>query len=168
VDTSAWLAPGIKLHIPVVAANMDTVTETRMAIAMAQQGGIGILHRFMTVSRQVECVRKVKRAENLVVKDPIMISDQATLFEARVRMADYDVSGLLVVDDDKRLVGILTSRDLLLTSDSEKVSVKSVMTPRERMIVASADETVESARERLHAQRIEKLPLVDENDHVVA
>ncbi|NMB88046.1 MAG: IMP dehydrogenase [Chloroflexi bacterium] len=167
VDTSAWLAPGIKLHIPVVAANMDTVTETRMAIAMAQQGGIGILHRFMTVSRQVECVRKVKRAENLVVKDPIMISDQATLFEARVRMADYDVSGLLVVDDDKRLVGILTSRDLLLTSDSEKVSVKSVMTPRERMIVASADETVESARERLHAQRIEKLPLVDENDHVV-
>lgn len=167
VDTSTWLTPGIRLHIPIISANMDTVTETAMAIAMARLGGIGILHRFMTVERQVECVRKVKRAESLVVESPITISVSASLDEARQRMAEYDVGGLMVVDDTGRLMGVVTTRDVLLTSDSGKVSVRKVMTPRERLVVASAGETMEAAREKLHARRVEKLPLVDEQDRVV-
>ncbi len=166
VDTSAWLVPGIRLHVPVISANMDTVTETTMAIAMARLGGMGILHRFTTLEHQVEYVRKVKRAESLVVESPITILVSASLDEARQRMTEFDVGGLMVVDDAGHLMGVLTTRDVLLTSDSGKVSVRKVMTPRERLVVAGPGETLEAAREKLHAHRVEKLPLVDGQDRV--
>jgi IMP dehydrogenase len=166
VNTTSWLTPKIRLAIPVVSANMDTVTESEMAVAMAQAGGIGILHRFMPVSRQVEMLRRVKRAESYVVEDPIMIFPEATLAEARQKMSDVRVGGLVVVDTDGHLLGMLTSRDVRLALDEDE-QVEAVMTPRERLAVATASETLESAQAKLYARRVEKLPLVDEADRVV-
>ena len=166
VSTASWLVPGIRLNIPLISANMDTVTEARMAIVMAQQGGIGILHRFMSVERQADCVRKVKRAESLVVEHPVTISPQATVNEARLKMAEIDVGGLMVVDEQNHLLGIVTTRDVLL-ADNNAASLQSVMTPLARLIVANPAETMEAARKKLHEYRIEKLPLVDEQGKVV-
>jgi IMP dehydrogenase len=172
VTTHSWLTSpttggqGIRLHIPILSANMDTVTETRMAIAMAQQGGIGILHRFMSVEKQAESVRRIKRAENLVVEQPLQITPTATVVQARQRMADAGVGGLVVVDDARHLLGVVTSRDVLLASDGQAL-VQAVMTPRERLIVSSANESMDQARQKLYQNRIEKLPLVDSNDCVV-
>lgn len=166
VDTSTLLTPSIRLAIPVVSANMDTVTEDNMAIAVAQAGGIGILHRFMTIEQQVEMARRVKRAESFVVEDPITINPQATLAEARQKMADTKIGGLVVTDDEHHLLGMLTARDILFApKDSDRV--ESVMKERKDLVVAHQDESLSSARLRLHAHRIEKLPLVDENDRVV-
>lgn len=166
VDTTSWLAPGIRLAIPVVSANMDTVTEAPMAIAMAQAGGIGILHRFMPVEKQARAVGKVKRAESFVVEHPVTIDEQALISEARVRMVESDIGGLVVTDAAGRLKGMLTARDLLLAPDDHS-QVKNLMTPRERLIVAPANEPLDAARLALHAHRIEKLPLVDAEDRVV-
>lgn len=166
VITSTWLTRQIRLAIPVVSANMDTVTESEMAIAMAQAGGMGILHRFMPVKRQVEMLRRVKRAESYVVEDPIVISPDATLAEARQKMDDVHVGGLVVVDRENHLLGMLTSRDVRLALD-ETERVGAVMTPRERLAVATASETLEAAQAKLYARRVEKLPLVDELDRLV-
>lgn len=166
VSTETWLARGIRLHIPIVSANMDTVTEARMAIAMAQQGGIGILHRFMTVEKQVESVRKVKRAENMVVEDPLTIAPHAKIAQARQMMLDADVGGLMVVDPHNHLLGILTTRDVLLAQDLSQ-PVQALMTPRDRLIVAGPNESLDHARLTLHQNRIEKLPLVDAEDRVI-
>lgn len=166
VDPSNWLVAGIRLAIPILSANMDTVTEAPMAIAMAQAGGIGIIHRFMPIDRQTECVRKVKRAESFVVEHPLTIQGQASLDDARRIMAEADIGGLIVVDDLGHLLGILTARDLLLAPEGTS-NVAAVMTPRERMVVAPANEHLDAARLALHAHRIEKLPLVDEQDRVV-
>ena len=166
VDTSSWLAPGIRLAIPILSANMDTVTEVEMAVAMAQAGGIGILHRFMPVEKQARMVGKVKRAESFVVERPVTIRPEARLIEAREKMAEVGIGGLIVVDETGRLKGILTARDALLAPD-ETARIESLMTPRERMVVAPADEPLDAARLALHEHRIEKLPLVDEQDHVV-
>ena len=166
VSTSSWLTRGIRLHIPILSANMDTVTESRMAIAMAQQGGIGILHRFMSVEKQAESVRRVKRAENMVVEQPIQIAPMATVSQARAKMADADVGGLVVVDETGQLQGVITTRDVLLADDGQ-LAVESVMTPRSRLIVAGPDETMDQARQKLYEHRVEKLPLVDAEDRVV-
>jgi IMP dehydrogenase len=160
VSTATWLVPGIRLNIPVISSNMDTVTETRMAIAMAQLGGIGILHRFMTIDQQADCVARVKRSESLVVESPLTIAPEVSAEQARQRMAEVDVGGLVVVDEDNYLLGIVTHRDLLLAPNDD-ATVNQVMTPRERLVVASQDETVEDARRKLFEHRIEKLPLVD-------
>ncbi|HEY9075431.1 MAG TPA: IMP dehydrogenase [Anaerolineaceae bacterium] len=161
VQTGTTLARGLEMHIPVISANMDTVTEARMAIAMAQAGGIGILHRFMTIERMADQVRKVKRAENIVVEHPVTILVDASVDDARERMKETEVGGLMVVDTTGKLVGIVTARDVLLVLDGA-ASVCSVMTPVERMIVAREGENMDSARQKLHEHRIEKLPLVDE------
>lgn len=161
VSTSTWLTPGIRLAVPIISANMDTVTETRMAIAIAQQGGIGIIHRFMTLEQQAEMVRKVKRAENLVVDRPLSIAPEATVEQARLRMAEADVGGLMVVDPSGVLLGLVSTRDVLLARRGEAL-VEEVMTPRARLVVAAQDETLEAARQKLYEARIEKLPLVDE------
>jgi len=159
-DTSTWLTPGICLAIPIISANMDTITEARMAISMAQEGGIGILHRFMTIDQQAEMVRKVKRAENIIVENPIIITPQSTVEAARQRMAEADVGGLMVVDETGQLVGLVTTRDVLLAQELND-PISSVMTPRDRMITASREETLEEARQKLFIHRIEKLPLID-------
>jgi IMP dehydrogenase len=166
VDPSTWLVPGIRLAIPIISANMDTVTEAAMVIAMAQAGGIGILHRFMPVVRQAELVRKVKRAESFVVEHPITVLPEASLDEARQKMADTQIGGLVVTDGTGRLLGMLTARDLLFAPDSSAL-VESVMTPRQEVIVAPPDEPLDAARLKLHEHRIEKLPLVDAEDRLV-
>ena len=165
VSTGTWLVPGMRLSIPIVSANMDTVTETRMAIAMAQLGGIGILHRFMTIEQQAECVSRVKRSESLIVDSPLTISPGQTVAYARQRMEEVDVGGLMVVNEDNYLLGIVTNRDVLLTPDMD-LPVSQVMTPRERLVVASKSETLEDACRKLYENRIEKLPLVDAEGHL--
>jgi IMP dehydrogenase len=166
VTTQTWLTPGLRLQIPIVAANMDTVTEMRMAMAMAQQGGIGILHRFMSVEKQAEAVRRVKRAETMVVENPLQISPDATVSQARQRMAEAEVGGLVVVDAEHHLLGVVTTRDVLLAEDGQ-ILVHSVMTPRSRLVVAGSGETLDQARRKLYENRVEKLPLVDADDRVV-
>lgn len=166
VDTSTWLVPGIRLTVPIISANMDTVTEAAMAISMAQAGGIGVVHRFMTAERQADLVRKVKREESFVVESPIKISPQSTIAEARLRMVETQIGGLVVTDDANHLLGMLTARDVLLAPDDSKL-VETAMTHRQDLVVASADESLISARLRLHEHRIEKLPLVDADDRVV-
>jgi IMP dehydrogenase len=165
VSTDSWLVPGIRLSIPIVSSNMDTVTETRMAVAMAQLGGIGILHRFMTIEQQADCVKRVKRSESIVVESPLTIPPDASLEQARQRMAEVDVGGLVVVDDENHLLGMVTSRDVLLAERGD-IPLTQVMTPRERLVIASGDETLEEARRKLYEHRIEKLPLVDGEGHL--
>jgi IMP dehydrogenase len=160
VSTATWLTPQIRINIPVISSNMDTVTETDMAIAMARYGGIGILHRFMSVDQQAEMVNRVKRAESVVVQDPITIHHESRVTEARVRMGETGVGGLMVVDDENRLVGVITTRDVLLANGGEE-PVASVMTPLERLVTADVDESLASARHKLHQFRVEKLPLID-------
>lgn len=166
VDTSTILVPGIEMAMPIISANMDTVTETEMAIAMAQAGGVGILHRFMSVERQAEMVQRVKRSESFVVENPITIMPDASPEEARRKMSETHVGGLVVVDEQGHLLGMLTARDLLLAPKGE-ISVANVMTPRDRIVAAREDETLDAARITLHDHRIEKLPLVDEEDRLV-
>lgn len=172
VDPATWLTggvhglPPIRLAIPVISANMDTVTETRMAVALAQAGGIGILHRFMPVERQAEMVRRIKRMENFVVEHPMTIRPQVTAAEARLRLDEAGVGGLVVTDEQGHLLGLVTRRDLLLAPDPQ-VAVETLMTSRQGLVVAAKDETLDAARLKLHEHRIEKLPLVDEDDRVV-
>ena len=166
VDTSTWLVPGIRMAIPIISANMDTVTEAPMAIVMAQTGGLGVIHRFMSIERQAEAVQRVKRSESFVVENPITIRADATLEEARNKMVETDIGGLVVTDENGRLLGLLTTRDILL-APSRIILVKEVMTPRQRLVIAPANEPLDAARLALHAHRIEKLPLVDEENRVV-
>lgn len=165
VDTSTDLVPGVRLTIPIVSANMDTVTESDMAITMARHGGIGIIHRFMTVERQVEEVSRVKRAENLVVKDPYLISTGTSVAEARRFMDEWESGGLLVTDDEEHLLGILTTRDVLF-EDDETRPIRELMTPREKLVTAPPGTTLEEARSILHRAKVEKLPLVTEDNRI--
>jgi IMP dehydrogenase len=165
-STTTWLTTGLRLEIPIVSANMDTVTETRMAIVMARFGGIGILHRFMPIEKQADMVERVKRAESIVVDEPIVISAGASIALARKMMAEEEVGGLMVTDEHGVLLGVVTTRDVLLAGSAD-AAVSSVMTPRSELVVAGKDESLEAARQKLHQYRIEKLPLVDEAGRVV-
>jgi len=165
VDVSTSLVPGIKLQLPVISSNMDTVTEARMAVAMAQSGGIGIIHRFLSITDQADLVAQVKRTESFVVENPVTVGPDAALQEAKGIMAETDIGGLVVTDQEGHLLGILTSRDLILAPDL-KEPVRSAMTPRNQVVTASQKEPLKKARHTLHEHRIEKLPLVDEQDRV--
>jgi IMP dehydrogenase len=165
VNTSTRVTRRLTLAIPVVSANMDTVTEAPMAIAMAQAGGLGIVHRFMRVERQAAEVARVKRAESFVVEGPATIGPAATLAAARAKMTAEGIGGLLVVDADGRLLGLLTARDILLLPDAD-TPVADLMTPRAKLVTAGPDTDLEAARRILHEHRLEKLPLVDAHDCV--
>lgn len=165
VSTATALVPGIPLAIPILSANMDTVTEAAMAIAMAQAGGLGVIHRFMTVERQVAEVARVKRAEGYIVEEPATIGPEATVAQARQAMAAAGIGGLVVVDSDGRLLGMVTRRDVLFAEDLGQ-TVGAVMTPRQRLVTVSAGIDLEEARRQLHAHRVEKLPLVDGQDRL--
>jgi IMP dehydrogenase len=165
VSTDTWLTPGIRLSIPIISANMDTVTGARMGIAMAQLGGIGILHRFMSIEDQADSVRRVKRAESIVVENPRTISLEANVEQARQQMAEAEVGGLVVIDSENRVMGIITNRDVNLAPDGN-APISQLMTPRARLVVASPEETLEQARGKLFEHRIEKLPLVDAEDRL--
>ncbi len=166
VDTSTCLTPQIRLHIPIVSANMDTVTEARMAIAMARSGGLGIIHRFMSIEKQVRQVSKVKRAEGLLVESPYQIRQEATVEEARRFMHEHEVGGLVVTDPAGKLIGLVTQRDVLLAPDS-LAAVSTVMTRPNDLVTVSPHITVEEAHVILHEKRLEKLPVVDERGNLV-
>ena len=160
VDLSTWLTKKIKLNIPMMSAGMDTVTEHRMAIAMARQGGIGIIHKNMSIEQQAEEVDKVKRSENGVITDPFFLSPEHTLADANELMAKFRISGVPITEG-KKLVGIITNRDLKFETDFTK-KIKESMTS-EGLITAKVGVTLEEAKEILGKSRKEKLPIVDDD-----
>lgn len=165
VDLSTNLSKNIKLNIPIVSANMDTVTESAMAISMAHNGGIGIIHRFMPIERQVEEVQKVKRAESVIIEHPYTTGPNATMADAKRMMQEKGVNGLLVVDTKGKLLGILTARDLLF-ENNESRRVSELMTPMEKLHTARAGASIHDARQLLRKYKIEKVPLVDEEGYL--
>ena len=164
VDISTWLTKKIRLNIPLMSASMDTVTEHRMAIAMARQGGIGIIHKNMSIEDQADEVDKVKRSENGVITDPFHLSPDNTLAEADALMAKYRISGVPITEESGKLVGIVTNRDLLFEEDYSK-KIKECMTT-ENLITAPVGITLEEAKKILGKARKEKLPIVDEQFHL--
>ena len=161
VDLSTYLTKSIKLNIPMMSAGMDTVTEHRMAIAMARQGGIGIIHKNMSIEAQAEEVDKVKRSENGVITDPFYLSPEHTLEDANNLMAKFRISGVPITTEDKKLVGIITNRDLKFETDFSK-KIKDSMTS-EGLVTAKEGITLEEAKAILAKARKEKLPIVDDN-----
>lgn len=159
VDTSAQLTRRIRLHIPIVSANMDTVTEADMAIALARLGGIGIIHRFNSIEQQIDQVRQVKRSESFVIENPYTIRPDNTVGDARSLLDRHHITGLPVVDAAGTLVGLLSSRDILFVHD-DAIPVAEVMTPRGRLITAPTGTTITQAEEILQNHKVEKLPLV--------
>ena len=160
VDLSTYLTQKIKLNIPMMSAGMDTVTEHRMAIAMARQGGIGIIHKNMSIEAQAEEVDKVKRSENGVITDPFSLTANHTLKDAEELMAKYRISGVPITEG-RKLVGIITNRDLKFETDFSKM-IKESMTS-EGLITAKEGITLEEAKKILAEARKEKLPIVDDN-----
>jgi IMP dehydrogenase len=159
-DTKTRLTRAIPLNIPIVSAAMDTVTESHLAIALAQQGGIGMIHRNMTIDRQAEEVDRVKRSESGMIVDPITISPDKKIADALDMMKRYRISGIPVTQG-RRLVGILTNRDLRFESRSD-LPISEVMT-KENLITVPVGTTLEEAEQILHRHRVEKLLVVDEN-----
>src|SRR5574341_1691385 len=159
VDVSTQLTRRLRINIPIVSAAMDTVTESRMAIALSREGGIGIMHRAMSPEEQAAEIDKVKKSEFGMIVDPITVSPRQRIFEALEVMQRYRISGVPVTEQGK-LVGILTNRDLRFETKLD-LTIDQVMT-RERLITAPVGTTLEEAQEILHKHRIEKLPVVDE------
>ena len=160
VELSTWLTKKVKLNIPMMSAGMDTVTEHRMAIAMARQGGIGIIHKNMSIEEQADEVDKVKRTENGVITDPFFLSPEHTLADANDLMAKFRISGVPITEG-KKLVGIITNRDLKFEEDFSR-KIKECMTS-EGLVTAREGVTLEEAKKILAKSRKEKLPIVDEN-----
>ncbi len=158
-DITSYLTPEIKLNIPFLSAAMDTVTESKMAIAMAVQGGIGIIHKNLSIERQAEEVDKVKRSESGMIHKPITLKPDKTIEDALELMAKYRISGIPIVDNNNKLIGILTNRDLRFEPNI-KQKVWDVMT-KENLITAPKGTTLEKAEKILQKYRIEKLPVVD-------
>ncbi len=162
VDLSTYLTKNIKLNIPLMTSAMDTVTESTMAIAIAREGGIGVIHKNMTIEDQATEVDKVKRSENGVISDPFFLYPQNTAQDAENLMRKYKISGVPICEEDGTLVGILTNRDMRFMTDYS-VKIKDVMTPKEKLVTAMSGTTLEEAKKVLMASKVEKLPLVDKN-----
>ena len=158
VDVTTYLTKNIKLNLPIISAGMDTVTEARMAIAIAREGGIGVIHKNMPIERQASEIDKVKRSEHGIIVDPIFLSPENSLQDAQNLMEKYHISGVPVTQNDK-LVGILTNRDLRFETDLTR-KLHDCMTT-EHLITAPVGTSLEDAKALLHKHRIEKLPLVD-------
>ncbi|MFN9150066.1 MAG: IMP dehydrogenase [Bacteroidota bacterium] len=164
-NTSAKLTRGITLRIPIISAAMDTVTESAMSIAIAREGGMGIIHKNMSIERQAEEVDRVKRSESGMIRKPITMRRTDTVRDARELMARYRVSGFPVINEDNKLVGIVTNRDLRFARNADD-AIDLIMTS-EGLITASVGTTLEDAEQVLHEHRIEKLPIVDASGHLV-
>ena len=162
VDVSSYFTKNIKLNIPVVSAAMDTVTESKLAIAISQEGGIGVLHKNMTIEQQAEKVRKVKRSESGMIQDPVTMPVNSTVNDALNLMKEHKIGGIPVVDSDNCLVGIVTNRDLRFQKDFKR-PITEVMTT-ENIITTKVGTDLDKAREILQEYKIEKLPVVDENN----
>ena len=158
-NLSTKLSRNISLNIPFVSANMDTVTESSMAVAMARAGGIGIIHRFLTIEEQANEVLKVKRSGSVMIENPYTISLDKSIQDAQEYAEDKEISGLLVVDSDSKLVGIVTERDLLFADLSG--NIRDIMT--KDVVTAKPGVTLDDAKQILHQHRIEKLPIVDDS-----
>ena len=156
------LTKTIHLNIPVMSAGMDTVTEHNMAISMARQGGIGIIHKNMSIEQQAEEVDMVKRSENGVISDPFYLTADRSLKDADDLMAKYRISGVPIVSEGKKLIGIITNRDLLFETDFSK-PISENMTPADRLVTAKEGTSLEEAKRILAKAKVEKLPLVDDN-----
>jgi IMP dehydrogenase len=165
-DTSSRIATDIRLAIPVVSAAMDTVSEERLAMALAREGGIGIIHRNCPLDKQIAMVRRVKRAENIVIANPETVTADTTLGQLRRRMRESGIEGFPVVDAQNIVLGVVTRRDIWV-EENDNVLVKDVMTPRERLVTASPGCSQAEAKAVLHKHRIEKLPLVDADGRLV-
>ena len=165
VDLTSFLTSSIRLKIPVVSAAMDTVTESRMAIAIAQEGGIGVLHKNMSIEEQAAKVKKVKRSENGMIIDPITLHENALIGDAHNIMKEFKIGGIPVVNDDNCLVGIITNRDLRFEKNLSK-PVAEVMT-KEKLVTTTEFIDFEDAEEILQEHKIEKLPVVDNQNHLV-
>ncbi len=159
-DISTKLSRRISLKIPIVSANMDTVTESAMAIAIARLGGIGVIHRFLSVEEEVAEVLKVKRSESVVIEDPITLGPDETVGEAWEVIREREIGGIVVVDRSRRVLGLLTRRDINLEDDMGR-KVREVMTSRKDLVTAPKGVTLEQAKEILHRNKVEKLPLLD-------
>jgi len=154
------LSKNISLNIPLISANMDTVTESSMALAMAQQGGLGIIHRFLTIEEETNQILKVKRSGSVMIENPYFIGPEKTVNDAISYMGEKGVHGLLVMDSESKLVGILTRRDVVFESESNQL-VKDIMT--KDVITAKLGINLDEAKQILHKHRIEKLPLTDDS-----
>ncbi len=161
VDLTTYLTPEIKLNIPFISAAMDTVTESAMAVAIAREGGIGILHKNMSIEAQSEEVDKVKRSESGMIRNPVTLTPEKTIGNALDMMKKYSISGIPVVDEKGRLVGILTNRDLRF-EPNKNLTVNELMT-KENLITAPLNTNLEKAEKILQRYKIEKLPVVDKN-----
>lgn len=163
-DLTTRLTSDIGLNIPIVSSAMDTVTEDSLAIALAREGGIGVIHRNNSPGEQADMVAKVKRSENMVIADPFTVTREMSLRDLERVMIQRGVSGFPVVDGEGRLQGMVTTRDIWQIEHPDQTIVGEVMTPRDRLIVGKPDTTQEEAKTMLYQNRIEKLPLVDDDD----
>jgi IMP dehydrogenase len=164
VSVATRITEKVRLNTPIMAAGMDTVTESKMAIAMAREGGIGIIHKNMPIERQAEEVDRVKRSESGVITNPIYLKPNQYLYHAEELMAKYRISGVPIVDDSGKLVGIITNRDLRFEKNYNR-QISEVMTSA-NLVTAPVGTTLQDAEEILQKHKVEKLPLVDENDHL--
>lgn len=165
VSIKSYFSRNIPLNVPIVSAAMDTVTESQMAIAMAREGGIGVLHKNMTIAAQAEKVRKVKRAESGMIIDPVTLPATALVTDAKKLMAEYRIGGIPIVDDNQKLIGIVTNRDLRFEKNDAR-PVMEVMTS-EHLVTAQEGISMNDAESILQAHKIEKLPVVDKDNHLV-
>jgi len=161
VKLETYITKKIKLNIPLLSAAMDTVTESGLAIAMAREGGIGIIHKNMTIERQRDEVERVKRSENGVITNPFYLSPDNYVYEANELMGKYRISGVPICDENKKLIGIITNRDMRFLTDFN-IKISEVMT-KEHLVTAPKGTTLSEAQEILRKHKIEKLPLVDED-----
>jgi IMP dehydrogenase len=166
VSLASYFTKEIKLNTPIVSAAMDTVTEHRLAIAMAQEGGIGVLHKNMSIEDQALQVRKVKRSESGMILDPVILHETAVIEDALKIMGENKIGGIPVVDKNNKLLGIVTNRDLRFEKNMKR-PVKEVMTPSAKVITAPQGITLKKAEEVLQDHKIEKLPIVDKNNKLV-
>ena len=164
IDLSTRLTKNLKLNIPIMSAAMDTVTESRMAIAMAREGGIGVIHKNMTIEAQAEQVDLVKRSENGVISNPFSLTAERTLAEAEALMAKFRISGVPVVDANGKLIGIITNRDMKFETDYSRL-IGDVMT-KNNLVTGREGTTLEEAKAILGKHKIEKLPIVDADYHL--
>jgi IMP dehydrogenase len=165
VSLKSRLSDKITLKVPIVSAAMDTVTEASLAIALARVGGLGFIHKNMPIEEQANQVNSVKRSENGMISDPVTLSKEHTLGEAKAMMAHYKISGLPVVDNDNVLVGIITNRDVKYQEDLD-LKVEEIMT-KDNLIVSHKSTTLEEAKEIFLKNRVEKLPIVDAENKLV-
>ena len=165
IDLSSNFSKNLKIKVPIVSAAMDTVTESKMAIAMAQEGGLGVIHKNLSPEVQSEKVRKVKRSESGMILDPITLTKDAKVLDALNLMKEYSIGGIPIVDKKQKLIGIVTNRDLRFENEMEK-SISKVMTSQ-NLITGTRDLTLKQAEKILQRNKIEKLPIIDSNEKLI-